>query len=89
MLNAESYKTVIPAYYEVALKGKYSRDAESAEMLDLIFESRVIDIGDSTLCGTIRDGFIYRMMRDNSRDLASQVASMEATINDKLSVMTK
>ncbi|MBQ2709451.1 MAG: hypothetical protein IJF67_14370, partial [Clostridia bacterium] len=88
VLNAESYKTVIPAYYEVALKGKYSRDAESAEMLDLIFTSRVIDIGDSTLCGTIRDGFIYRMMRDNSRDLASQVASMEATINDKLSVMT-
>jgi len=89
VMNHESYKTVIPAYYDIALKGKYSRDEESAEMLDLIFTSRVIDIGDSTLCGTIRDGFIYRMMLNDSRDLASQVASMEATINDKLSVMTK
>ena len=35
-IAAESYKQVVPAYYEVALKTKYSRDDESAEMLDLI-----------------------------------------------------
>lgn len=42
-LNYESYKTVIPAYYETALKTKYSRDAESSGKLDLIFASRRID----------------------------------------------
>lgn len=41
----ESLKVVQPAYYEVALKGKYVRDEESSAMLDLIFGSRVFDIG--------------------------------------------
>lgn len=44
-LNAESYKTVVPAYYDVALKVKLTRDEESIEMLDLIMDSRVFDFG--------------------------------------------
>lgn len=44
-LNAESYKTVYPAYYEVALKAKYTFDDESVQMLDKIVESRVFDFG--------------------------------------------
>lgn len=38
-MNAESYKSVVPAYYETALKTKYTRDdGETAEMLDFITE---------------------------------------------------
>ncbi|MGM9625147.1 MAG: hypothetical protein ACI3XM_05510, partial [Eubacteriales bacterium] len=44
-LSAESLYTLTPAYYEVTLKTKLSRDEESAEMLDIIFENRVFDIG--------------------------------------------
>lgn len=44
-LSAESLYTLTPAYYDVTLKTKLSRDNESAEMLDLIFENRVFDIG--------------------------------------------
>ena len=83
-LNYESYKTVIPAYYETALKTKYSRDAESSEMLDLIFASRRIDIGDSTLCDIVRDNFIYTMMKNDKRDIISTVARNEKTINKRL-----
>ncbi len=36
---------VIPAYYEVALKTRDSRDMESAEMLDIIVQNRVFDLG--------------------------------------------
>ena len=36
---------IIPAYYESALKTKYSRDTDTAEMLDLIFDTRVYDLG--------------------------------------------
>ncbi len=89
VLNCESYKTVIPAYYEISLKSKASRDEESAQMLDLIFAARVIDIGDSTLCGDIRDNFIYQMMKNDKRDLASQVASKEKAIVAKLDVMSE
>ncbi|NLB15459.1 MAG: hypothetical protein GX827_01435 [Clostridiales bacterium] len=42
-LSAESYKTVYPAYYDVALKGKYSEDADTAKMVDLIMDGRIFD----------------------------------------------
>lgn len=42
---AESYRTVVPSYYEIALKGKYLHDDESAQMLDLIYRSVYIDAG--------------------------------------------
>ena len=44
-LNAETYKTVVPAYYEIALKVKYARDNESIQMLDMIMANRVFDFG--------------------------------------------
>ncbi len=44
-LSAESMYKLTPAYYDVTLKTKLSRDEESAEMLDLIFADRVYDIG--------------------------------------------
>lgn len=42
-LCAESYKTVFPAFYDTALKGKYSTDASTAEMVDLIMAGRAFD----------------------------------------------
>ena len=41
----ESHKVVTPAYYEVALKGKYSKDPESWEMLDMIMNNLKINGG--------------------------------------------
>jgi len=35
-LAAESRKSVVPAFYDVALKTKYARDVESSEMIDII-----------------------------------------------------
>jgi len=42
---AESYRTVTPAYYEIALKKKYSRDEETSQMLDLIRAGITFDFG--------------------------------------------
>ncbi|MBQ7298959.1 MAG: hypothetical protein IJW77_03860 [Clostridia bacterium] len=36
VLSMETEKTVIPAYYETALKVKYARDDQSSQMLDII-----------------------------------------------------
>ena len=44
-LACESKKVLIPAYYDVVLQGKISRDEESTEMLDVIFNNRVYDTG--------------------------------------------
>ncbi len=44
-LAAEGYKKVVPAFYEIGLKAKYARDAETAEMLEIITDSRWFDFG--------------------------------------------
>jgi hypothetical protein len=44
-LSYYSYQYVVPAYYEINLKTKFTRDDESAEMLDIIMDGRVFDFG--------------------------------------------
>ncbi|MCL2814520.1 MAG: hypothetical protein FWD23_07960 [Oscillospiraceae bacterium] len=41
----QSMKSVTPVYYDLSLKTKFARDEESAEMLDVIFQNRVCDLG--------------------------------------------
>ena len=79
-LNSYSAKTIIPAFYEIALKTKHARDDDSAEMLDLILDTLVIDIGDTTLCDRIRDGFMAAMFERNDRNLASRIERTETII---------
>ena len=42
-MSSESSKTVVPTYYNVALKSKYARDSESAEMIDIIHNGHMLD----------------------------------------------
>jgi len=44
-LASESYYSVTPALFETALKVKYTRDDESAQMFDIIRETVVFDCG--------------------------------------------
>ncbi len=44
-LCAYGARDVLPAYYDVSLKTKYSRDNDSEEMLDIIKDSIVYDLG--------------------------------------------
>lgn len=44
-LAYQGMELVTPAYYEKTLKGKYFRDDESSEMLDIILSTRVYDPG--------------------------------------------
>lgn len=44
-LSRDGQQNLIPTYKEVVLKSKYSRDEDSAEMLDIIFNSSTYDLG--------------------------------------------
>ncbi|MCL2772218.1 MAG: hypothetical protein FWD71_02615 [Oscillospiraceae bacterium] len=79
-LNSESAKTIMPAYYDIALKTKYARDDESSQMLDLIMNSLVVDIGDTTLCDQIRSGIAEPMFTTDKRDLVSKLESTKNII---------
>jgi len=72
-LNAETYKQVIPAYFDTALKNRYSRDAESAEMLDLLLAARVFDFGYMYDTGIAFS--IQRLVSKNSNNTESEYAS--------------
>lgn len=44
-MAAESYRYVTPAYYDLVLNGKYIRDPDSAEMLEIAMDGVKIDFG--------------------------------------------
>lgn len=83
--NYASSQTVIPAYYDVVLYGKVIRDEESRDMLDIIFDSRVVDIGDTTLCGAIRDGIFFGMFNSEDNNLASKIPNMQTVVDEFVS----
>lgn len=58
-LAAESYNLVTPAYYEKTLVGKYIRDEQSEEMLDIILSSHVYDLGWFYQIGTYNDEVLF------------------------------
>jgi len=79
-LSSESAKTVIPVYYDLALKTKFTRDNESAEILDVLFANRVFDLGDTVWCDKVRDPIFAEMFKKNNMDLVSKLDSLNKTI---------
>ena len=60
----ESKLVVTPAYYDVQLKYRDSRDDDSGEMLDIIFASRTFDIANAYNWGGIRDQYTNMSQSD-------------------------
>ncbi len=68
-----SYRTVIPAYYEMAIKDKYLNDTESAEMLDMIYENIYIDGG---VLYTKSIASVHQKLRDIVQSKSNSTANM-------------
>lgn len=69
----ESWRTVMPSYYEVVLQTKYTRDNESEEMIDIIKNNRCFPLQlNSFNFITIAD-----FIRKNKNTLASSYAAGE------------
>lgn len=79
-LCAETWKTVYPAYYDVALKVKFARDEESVAMLDLIIDGRVFDFGYvyDNWKGVAFD--LQHVIQTNITDFESYYASKETSV---------
>ena len=78
--NSESYKVVMPVYYDMCLKTRNSRDDESEGMLDFIFNNLVIDLGDTVWADRIRDGVFTPMLQKNDRNIVSKLESMSDSV---------
>lgn len=77
-MAAESYRTLVPAYYEVALKVKYVSDERSSQMLDRIVANIRIDPGIMYVNAT---GNFHQKMRSlvgaNNNNVASSLKATE------------
>jgi hypothetical protein len=72
----ESKLLVTPAYYDVQLKYRDSRDDESGEMLDLIFSTRTFDIANAYNWGGIREQYVSM----SQSDIASRFDRIVSTV---------
>jgi hypothetical protein len=83
VLNAESWKLVTPAYYDVALKVKATRDMESVTMLDNIVNSRIFDFG------YVYDGWegpcflLEKLVQQGNTNFESEYAKMEKKVTKR------
>ena len=85
-LSAESYKKVYPEYYDTALKGKYSSEAETAEMVDIIVAGRNFDFsfqfGETYF---VRMPYLIRdMLQNNKTNLSSEYKAKEKVVKKSI-----
>jgi len=73
-LGAESFKSLRPAYYDVQLSGKTARDADSLEMLDIIFDGRRYEM--AYIFGANTIGSAYITATEDGSELASAVTKI-------------
>ncbi|MBE6681017.1 MAG: extracellular solute-binding protein [Ruminococcaceae bacterium] len=75
-LCALGNKEVVPAFYDVSLKTKFSRDAESEAMIDIIRDSLIYDLG--YVSGGTFQNVGERLASMGNRDFASYYAQNES-----------
>ena len=83
-ISAESYYTVYPAFYDVVMMSKFTRDPESRDMLKLIFDTRTYDIGSIYGYGGFYGTLITHAANKRDSNLASLFASNTSTINSSI-----
>lgn len=82
-LAAKSMYTLTPAYYDISLKGKYTRDTESTEMLDIILATRTYDLGWYYEIGGYNEQ-VMNMLRNFKDEFSSMYAKYEASALKKI-----
>ena len=81
-------KIVTPAYYDVNLIGQSTRDEESEDMLKIIFDNLVFDIGYYYQIGPYNKELIY-MVREYDTNFASRYDSKKNVAENLLGVINE
>jgi len=82
-LCAESYRSVVEPYFEIALKTKYSSDSYSSQCLDIVRSTMYKNFlyeYEITNCGQL----VYKMIINNDDTLASTYAAKVVASKEKL-----
>lgn len=84
-LCAESYKRVVPVFYDTVLKIKMARDDVSSQMIDLIRDNLTFDFGylHSNSLGGLGHLFVG-WIRDNNNNIVSSYEKKQNNIEKQL-----
>ncbi|MBE6611473.1 MAG: hypothetical protein E7632_03170 [Ruminococcaceae bacterium] len=91
ILNALCFEgrfTVKPAFYDEALGTKFIRDDESKEMLDIIFNNIIYDVGFMYNLNSLGD-LIRNMHKKGNTNFASEYAKMKVAAQTELDDLIK
>ena len=73
-----------PAYYDITLQRKLSKDSESADMLDIIFNNMVYDLGYYAKFGGFYTTFTNAASKGEDMSFASMYASCKTKIDQEI-----
>ena len=73
-LASEAYRTVTPVLKETYLKRKYTRDADSMDMLDYVIRNRVFDMGYVFLYGNV-GSYVRDLLVKGTKSISATVKS--------------
>lgn len=80
-LSYEGYKNVIPAFFEISMKVKYSRDDLTSQVFDLLRDNTHVDFG-FIYGGNGMSKLISKVISAKSTDFASAYAALESSALD-------
>ena len=86
VLNRETAKTVMPQYYETALKVKYTDDPQAGAMIDIIHDNfrNVFELAYDYAIGMPVQSVIYGTIAAKSYSVASKLAKTQKSCQKKI-----
>jgi len=85
-LNSTAYRVTVPAFYQVCLQDKMTRDTESVEMLELLADSVTFGFG-NLFFSTIDSDFYLLVQKLKNSDYATWWAKHSKSANKNLSTI--
>lgn len=83
-LSCVGYYDLLPVYKETVLKDKFARDETSKEMLQLIFDTRVQNLGGVYLYNEFGDQYIFNDILESGKGIASTLEKQKKKMDKKL-----
>ena len=82
-MSAYAYQHLLPALVEISLQKRYNNDPRSVENIQLVFDTRVIELSDIMLWDEFGDTGLWRLMYKD-QPFASWLASIQSKAEGKL-----
>lgn len=82
-LSAVKYKKVLPAFYEIVLKTKYAANTETAEIIDIIHDTMILDFGYTYSTAVGDPVSVYTSVLSKINSFASLVKANSGMIEKK------